>query len=124
MDREKVIGELFKFREEMRTCDSTTYVIASKKVMRMDLIDKTISPLKAQEPRVMIPGDFDNNSNVDSAGYLPAWVEYRRDGDWAEYWDDTEDGWSTVAAHNFEAEGYRCWTSRPTDEQREGMPWT
>lgn len=52
-DVEKVISELFKFREEMRTCNSTTYVIASKKVRRMDLIDKTISLLQAQEPMMV-----------------------------------------------------------------------
>lgn len=52
-DREKVISELFKFREEMRTCNSTTYAIASKKVRRMDLIDKTITLLKAQEPMLV-----------------------------------------------------------------------
>ena len=49
-DMEKVINELSKFREELRTCNSTTYVSGAKKVMRMDLIDKTLALLEAQEP--------------------------------------------------------------------------
>ena len=52
-DVEKVISELFKFREEMRTCNSTTYVSAAKVLMRMDLIDKAIALLKGQAPRLV-----------------------------------------------------------------------
>ena len=79
--------------------------------------------LKAQEPSVMNDIDFINNPNIDSQGFLPAWIEYRRDGEWLEYWDDTDDEWSSVRADNYKGEGYRCWTSRPTDEQRSEIPW-
>ena len=67
-EREKVISELFKFREEMRTCNNTTYVSATKKVMRMDLIDKTISLLKAQEPVEPIPGFWDRDIPLFNCG--------------------------------------------------------
>lgn len=49
--REKVIEQLSKFREELRTCNSTTYVSGARVVMRMDLIDKAIALLKEQAPR-------------------------------------------------------------------------
>ena len=48
--REKVIEELSKFREELRTCNSTTYVSGARVVMRMDLIDMAIDLLKGLEP--------------------------------------------------------------------------
>ena len=75
-------------------------------------------------PRLITKADFIDNPNVDQDGCLPAWVEYRRDGDWAEYWEDDPDYWGIVRDDkNLEAEGYRCWTSKPSLEQREATPW-
>ena len=80
--------------------------------------------LKAQEPRVLTDSDFADNSNIDSQGLLPAWIEYRRDTDeWAEYWEEDADEWTSVRITNYKGEGYRCWTSKPTDEQRRATPW-
>ena len=67
---------------------------------------------------------FDNSPDKDSNGCLVAWVEYRRDEEWAEYWEDTRDEWSVIRRDDFySGESYRFWTSRPTDEQREATPW-
>ncbi len=78
--------------------------------------------LKAQEPRLMTADDFIDNPNADSEGFLPAWIEYRRDGEWADYWDDQQDEWST--ADGISNDGYRLWTERPTEEQMKAIPWT
>ena len=80
--------------------------------------------LKAQEPRVMTLEYFDNSPDKDSKGCLVAWVEYRRDEEWAEYWEGTCDEWSVIRRDDFySGESYRFWTSRPTDEQREAVKW-
>lgn len=86
-------------------------------------VNELIALLKAKQPRVMTDADFIDNPNMDSQGFLPAWLEYRRDGEWAEYWDDTEDEWANVTADNFRGEGYRCWTARPDEKVRAETPW-
>lgn len=75
------------------------------------------------KPRLLSEEDFINNPNVDSEGNLPAWIEYRRDEDWAEYWDDTKDEWAIVRKTNFKAIGYRCWNAKPSKEQMETTDW-
>lgn len=68
-DREKVISELFKFREEMRTCDSATYVSASRKLRRMDLIDKTIALINDMDITIRaLMGEFGDSCSVDGCG--------------------------------------------------------
>lgn len=90
----------------------------------VNAIDMAIEAVKLQEPIVMTLEYFDNSPNKDSEGYLVAWIEYRRDEEWAEYWEDTCDGWSVIRRDNFcSGESYRFWTSRPTDEQRETVKW-
>jgi hypothetical protein len=71
--------------------------------------------------RVMTVDDFIDNTDADSEGFLPVWVEYRRDGEWADYWDDQPDEWST--ADGISDDGYRVWTARPTEEQMKATPW-
>lgn len=88
------------------------------------VIDGIIGLLKAQEPKVMTLEYFDNSPDKDSKGCLVAWVEYRRNEEWAEYWEDTCDEWSVIRRDDFySGESYRFWTSRPTDAQREAVPW-
>lgn len=82
-----------------------------------------INELKAQEPRLITNADFENKELVDSAGSMPAWIEYRHGEEWDEYNDGNDDEWSMVYQFNFESEFYRCWTSRPTDEQRKAVKW-
>ena len=91
---------------------------------RDELMHDALVLLKAQEPRVMTLEYFDNSPDKDSKGCLVAWVEYRRDEEWAEYWEDTCDEWSVIRRDDFySGESYRFWTSRPSDEQREAIPW-
>ena len=79
--------------------------------------------LSMLKPRLLTDADFIDNPNVDSEGNLPAWIEYRRDEDWAEYWDDTKDEWAIVRKTNFKATGYRCWNAKPSKEQMEATEW-
>ena len=84
------------------------------------LADDALELLKAQQPRLMTPDDFDNNPMVDENGKLPAWVEYKRYNGVLR----PADGWGTIN-RNW-VDGYidrRFWTSRPTDKQREETPW-
>lgn len=74
--------------------------------------------LKAQEPRVMTPQDFDGNPMKDQYGNLPCWLESREPlvaSNWCRW---NEDDFIRPMMRNF-----RPWTSRPTDEQREATPW-
>lgn len=82
-----------------------------------------ITLLKDQEPRLITSAYFENNLNLDAEGLLPAWIEYRRDGEWAGYWEGTHDEWSVVSKTSIEGEGYRCWTAKPTAEQRKAAKW-
>ena len=82
--------------------------------------DDAIDLLKAQQPMVMTPENFDNNPMVDENGKLPAWIEYKRYNGVMR----SADGWGTIN-RNW-VKGYndrRFWTSRPTDEQRKEAEW-
>lgn len=79
-----------------------------------------LSLLKAQEPRIMTPIDFDDNPMVDENGKLPAWVEYKRYNGVLR----SADGWVTIN-QNW-VDGYidrRFWTSQPSAEQRKDVRW-
>lgn len=73
-----------------------------------------IALLKAQEPRLVTESDFDG---ADKYGYIPVWTE-EKDGDM--YWECIP----KVAITDPDGIGVlRYWTSHPTDEQREAIPW-
>ena len=88
-----------------------------------EMYTEAIALLKAQEPRLLTADDFVNNPDVDHDGFLPAWIEYRRDGDWDEYWEGQPDEWGVCRADRLVYETMRYWTSRPTKEQMEATPW-
>lgn len=100
-----------------KRCDSSGYLIG------LPLMKDALALLKAQEPRLITNADFENKELVDSTGSMPAWIEYRHGKEWDEYNDGNDDGWSVVYQFNFESEFYRCWTSCPTEEQREAVKW-
>ena len=81
----------------------------------VDAIDMAIEAVKAQKPRVMTLEDFENNPNVDQYGCLPCWMEYREEPKW--------DGWAEATVHTCVEYGRRPWTSRPTTEMMEAIPW-
>jgi len=79
--------------------------------------------LKIQEPRLLTAEDFKERNDVDWSKALPAWVEYRRDGEWGEYWGDQQDEWAVVRKDMLNAEGFRCWTGYPSQKQRDEVKW-
>ena len=66
-DKKNTVEALSKFREELRTCNSATYVSASRKLMRMDLIDKTIALINDMDITIRaLMGEFGDSCDVDS----------------------------------------------------------
>lgn len=93
--------------------------------------------LKAQEPRVMtleevvaLPeGGGDVWIENTSMPGIPPWIiaaTLTEKMDWQELgalWF-SDDCCHYVSDYNIDtADGWRCWTARPTDEQREATPW-
>ena len=89
-------------------------------------IDEIISMMEAQEPRVMTPTEaytadfvyveFDGvitpalRTSKEREGHRESYFATQQlDGEWMR-WDDYGITW-------------RCWTSRPTDEQRQAVKW-
>ena len=118
-DREKVIRGL-----EM----SYTYsnVEGSNTLVPQQLVLDALALLKAQEPRVM---DFDDVVCGDEC-----WLEAINGAcGYADCYACTGTGEVQVFRCNFDNPQYimasdylktwRCWTFRPTDEQREAVPW-
>jgi len=67
-------------------------------------------------PRLLTTEDFKDNPDVDKAGRLPCWVEYK---------DDDYCGWSFATDWEVsDSYGHRFWTTRPTKAQMEATPWT
>ena len=93
---------------------------------RIDAIREAIAFLKAQEPRVMTISDF-KDEGVYYLEALPPFVLrpviYRLDhSDPRHYnfvWKYDQFTWNTDEY----GKTWRCWTSRPTDDQREATPW-
>lgn len=104
-------------------CEACPYNDGADYGCRARLRDDIIELLKAQEPHLLTAENFDTQHDLDWSRGLPAWVEYRRDGEWGEYWGDTQDEWAVVRKDMLDAEGYRCWTGYPSQRQRNETPW-
>ena len=108
MTREEVINGL----QEVIDCEIIVYLY------RAEAIECAIEMLKAQEPRLLTPDDFNDNPDRDTYGNLPCWLE-SREPLVASAWNRwNEDDFIRPQTRNF-----RPWTSRPTDAQREATPW-
>ena len=82
------------------------------------LTKDAIDLLKAQEPRVMVPENFNENPERDEYGNLPCWLESRE--------PFIASGWNRWNEDDFirpQMRNFRPWTSRPTDEQRQAVKW-
>ena len=120
-EREKVIKALQK------EIDEATYPVRPFKFMfPFELAEQTLALLEAQEPRVMTATEaytadflyveFDGvitpalRTSNEREGHRESYFATQQlGGDWMR-WDDYGITW-------------RCWTSRPTDEQREAITW-
>ena len=101
---------------------------------RDELLDDLYEMLEAQEPRVMTLEEL--ISNISSSAWMETWNNALYEG-WALIYDRQTNGISIMARIGIthpnghvswlKEMGYgktwRCWTSRPSDEQREATPW-
>lgn len=128
LDREKVINGLEWCMNEKHDCyrekgcpyENEGDDIGCKYALHRD----AIALLKAQEPWVMKVGDVRNWVNSDRVTREPIVIEIRG-GVCAWIIDDEVRELPSEAnlSSDLYSKTWRCWTSRPTDEQREATPW-
>ena len=88
----------------------------------LEMLESAKALIERQAPRLITFEDFDNNPDVDSKGRLPAWVEHN----WKSGPSLTDDGYAAVTKQereNWDRSFIRWWTSRPSKEQMEAIPW-
>ncbi len=93
-------------------------------------VNELIALLKAQEPRVMTLDDLRGIGSVWELNTPPyLWVEIPLYGwtrgfwvAWREIYDMINGSPAPYDANNY-CKAWRYWTSRPTDAQREAIPW-
>ena len=134
-DREKVIKGLEWCMNEKHDCyrekgcpyENEGEDIGCKYALHRD----ALALLKAQEPHVMTLGDLRDIGSVWELNTPPyLWMEinpsYRWTRGfwvaWREIYDMIDGLHPTYDADNY-GKRWRCWSSRPTDEQREAIPW-
>lgn len=119
MDREKVIKGLeccCGCGQDYGICEECPYTTNKLTCYLPVLHREALELLKAQEPRVMTLEEFDAHWKIPPQERPPIWEEWKIDngkGKWKLYGRATG-GYGKL---------WRCWTSRPTDEQREATPW-
>ncbi len=133
IDREKVLRAMeVHINYSEHDCDECSYDIMD--TCHINLMRDALELLKAQEPRVLTFGAMLNGYKNE-----PLFLEREDEAycDWAFWCEEPTDGFITLRWYhgNYEAwtvqaaplseygKTWRCWTSRPTDEQRETTPW-
>lgn len=84
--------------------------------------DMAIKALKAQEPQVMTMQNWEAN-HIEK---MPVWVEWNKSAKGECTDNGKADGWTILNIDEFVdvlCFGGRCWTSRPTEEQRKAVKW-
>ena len=118
-DREKVIKGLECCAAYEYKCNDCPYQDdggAEDGCYSDELKTDALALLKAQEPMVMTLEEFNAHWKTPPQERQPIWEEWKFDngkGKWKLYGRATG-GYGKM---------WRCWTSRPTDEQREAVPW-
>jgi hypothetical protein len=131
-DREKVIKELEEVQHYIKVENLPAHTLKAKLV-----IDDALALLKAQEPRVMtleeikaLPDyvfledrDISHVFSIKtiSRPALPQLVFVNISGEECVGFRGP-DGDTSLVTSRYRVE-WRCWTSRPTDEQREAVKW-
>lgn len=123
MDREKVIGGLEHCANGI--CNECPYIYECWTTECNPAARDALALLKEQEPRVM--------TLEEALGGDECWVEYPNGGCgyadcYMSYTTNGADIYRTMQ-HDFNVpldtygKSWRCWTSRPTDAQREKVKW-
>ena len=110
------------YREGWHTCNPTPEI---------GLFADAIALLKAQEPRLMTLEEIQHTDAVwlETHGWVDGDVfetVLRCRSDFEDYVTEfaTNDDCDITCVNSKIGIEWRCWTSRPTDEQREAIPWT
>ena len=125
MDKEEIIRRLKKISGH------AVYVVGELPfIMSLDdgiALDEAVRLLKEQEPRVMTADEVQPDELVwiEVPQSDEIWPALLRREDWFD--DPTWAMRGYALAGYYRDEGYgrdwRCWTARPTDEQREAVKW-
>ena len=84
----------------------------------VDAIDMAIEAVKAQKPRVMTLEEYEAWIDTPFTERNPVFHEERTKRGTVTCWVNT-----VVCTLREYGKNDRCWTSKPTDEQREATPW-
>lgn len=127
MTEREIIIEGLERRQRFKTPDGSSCVIPA------NLLQDALALLKAQEPRVMTPEEVWKASVASE----PIWIELIDVGllclPLCAILEDENDNQYAVFTTQYSAircpfgkygKTWRCWTSRPTDAQRESEPWS
>ena len=110
--------EAIEALEEVKMLDDSMFVYSQ---VYNDALDMAIEALKAQEPRVMTLEEVKQWCEMHPHKQNPVWVEFQH--------GYGNDGWRVGLINSgllllwCKDKEARLWTSRPTDEQREAIPW-
>ena len=104
----------------------------------MHRIQEALSLLKEQEPRIMAADELKEYLMINDSGLLshdqwrelsqraPLYMEFKEPDEYQVNWRTVEQlrPWAMESMFWEKYKIYRrCWTSRPTDEQRKATPW-
>ena len=123
-DREKIINGLYKTINAIHSFVPNQYWYDTETPC-----NDAITLLKAQEPRVMTLEEVISWQKKPIVERDPIYVEYREGkGFGAPHWAQDNFGFNVASCRdNYRSGAYgmliRCWTFRPTDEQRMAVKW-
>lgn len=117
-DREKVIKGLEAHVDGSGCMANCPYWTMKSLNCSVLLANDAFALLKAQEPRVMTLKEYEAWIDTPFTERNPVFHEERTKRGTVTCWVNT-----VVCTLREYGKNDRCWTSRPTDEQREATPW-
>lgn len=113
--------------------DCNFYWTDGEKIPTEDLIEAfylAVKALKEQEPRVLTLEEVVNSDapvivdSYDMPLYYASFEPEFSNETWARFYTLGEEGFTRFLIEDYnKANMWRCWSARPTDEQREAVKW-
>lgn len=98
--------------------------------VRVEMLRQALELLKEQEPRVLTLEEVMNSDAPVVVDYYDTplcYASFARDVSskkWARFYTFGEEGFIKLLIEDYnERNTWRCWSARPTDEQREAVKW-
>ena len=110
--------EAIEILEEVKMIDDSMFAYSQVYNDALDMAIEALKALKAQEPRVMTLEEYDAWTDIPFTERDPIFHEERTERGTVTCWVNTN-----VCSLREYGKNDRCWTSRPTDEQREAVKW-